>query len=152
MPPRTAVALASLACVAAGCGGQEEPTLAFSCTESEQAIAAALRAAPAQVRLPDGTRISDCVRGADDDGEQQQFGVLLVAVGDRLAPRAARDPREAERLGYLLGAAREGASRVNGIIDELVFRLAASGRALAGAPVAVRDAYLRGQAAGRRLG
>jgi len=81
----------------------------------------ALRTAPRDVRLSDGTRLSECVSGASDDAELQQIGFAFTPAADRLA--RTRDERSAFRLGYLVGAVRRGAATTNGVHLELVRRL-----------------------------
>jgi len=68
-----------------------------------------LRAAPGAVRLPGGTRLSECITRAYQDAEVQQLGFTLTPVADQLA-RSAR-PADALALGYLLGAVERGARR-----------------------------------------
>lgn len=105
----------------AGCGGGSPKPLPPACAEGPAAIVRALAAAPAAVRLADGTPLSKCVASANDDGEVQQLGYALTPAADRLA--AQRTPVAALRLGYLVGAARRGAAHVNGVQGELVRRL-----------------------------
>lgn len=131
----------------AGCGS--EPTRqSFACTENREAIARALQHAPGTVAFEDGTRLSECVSQADDDGELQQFGVLVTGVADRLAQRTG-DARAATQLGYLVGAARRGGSASNGVQAELVHRLESVARVLEDAG---QRAFARGLAAGERTG
>src|SRR4051794_13562553 len=106
---RRRVALVALVVAAAGCGAQDS-TLAPGCTDDTASIARALQRAPAPVRLSDGTRLSDCLAKADTDAELQSFGALVTQVADDLADRG-----DAVRLGYLIGAARRGAARTNGV-------------------------------------
>ena len=144
---RPALALL-LAAAVAGCGA--EPTrMSFACTEDRAALERALERAPEPVVLADGTRLSACVGQADDDAELQSFGVLVTAVADRLAERAASDPRAAARLGYLVGAARRGGSSSNGVQAELVHRLEAVARRV---PESAGEPFARGLAAGERTG
>ena len=114
----TAAALA--AAIAAGCGSHPAP-LSPACGQGADAILRALANAPGPVRLADGTRLSECVTHAYDDGELQSLGFALTPAPDRLAARAT--PAAALELGYLIGAVRRGASRTNGIHLELVRRL-----------------------------
>jgi hypothetical protein len=122
-----------------------------ACQTDAGTIERALAAAPGRVVLAGGTRLSDCVTGARQEGQLQTIGALLSAVADGLAPRAARSPRVALALGYLLGAVQRGASRTNGIHGELVRRLEQDGE-LEGAPAANAAALRRGVQAGRQHG
>jgi len=112
--------LVAVAVLAAGCG-TAKPKLPPACSDGPGMIVKALAAAPAPVTLGDGTRISECVAGAFDDGETQQLGFSLTPAADRLAAR--HTPEAAVQVGYLVGAARRGAAHANGIQAELVRRL-----------------------------
>lgn len=145
---RTAVAIGTaLTLLLGGCGGGRPEPLTPACSGSPESVLRALRSAPGAVRLADGTRLSDCVRRAFDDGELQQLGYALTPVADRLAARATAPA--AVQLGYLVGAVRRGASRTNGIHGELVRRL--EGTVTFDAP-ALLDAARRGAQAGETTG
>jgi hypothetical protein len=135
---------------AAGCR-TEEPKLPASCRDQPERVAAALRVAPAPVRLPDGTRLSTCLRRARSDAELQDVGTTFTEVADVLAARVARSDAAALQLGYLIAAARRGAQRTNGVGLELQRRLEQT-VPLDGPPPARRAAFERGDAAGRRSG
>ena len=135
--------LVALVVAAAGCGTKDS-TLSPACTTDTASITRALQDAPAPVRLPDGTPLSECLSKADTDAELQSFGALITEVADDLADRG-----DAVRLGYLIGAARRGAAKTNGVGLELEHRLEISARRLAGGD----DAQLeRGVRAGARTG
>jgi len=114
-------------------------------------VAAALRGAPRAVRLADGTRLSTCLKRAQQDGDLQQVGVIFTQAADALAVQARRSDDAAIRLGYLIAAARRGARTTNGVASELVRRLEQS-TGLDGPPAPHRAAFDRGIAAGERLG
>ena len=119
-----ALALALTACT------KDEPAMPATCTTTHaDGYARALRAVPAPVRLPGGTRISECLRRVRTDSDLQDLGVILYQVADRLGDRAraGRDPAAARELGYLAGAVRAGAERSNGISSELSRRIDRSG-------------------------
>jgi hypothetical protein len=144
---RRVLAAALLPAALAGGCGRERAALSPLCTGRPEAVLSALRSAPDPVRLADGTRLSECVIGARDDGEIQQLGFTLTPAADRLA--RARTPTAALRLGYLLGAVRHGAQQTNGIHVELVRRLDATATLAA---AALRAALARGARAGEARG
>jgi hypothetical protein len=150
MGGRAALALAAALAVAVGCGTDEGAPLPLACERAET-VAAALARAPGPVRLPGGTRISDCVRLARAAGDQQAIGLAFTGAADRLGQELATSDDAALRLGYLVGATRAGAQDTNGVHDELLFRLAQAA-GVGGPPDARRAAYERGRSAGRRLG
>jgi hypothetical protein len=144
----------ALALAAAGCGEQDPAPVDAACTASPGAIEHALARAPAPVMLPSGTRLSECVAGARTDADLQNAGLVLTRAADHLADRAQRgDAAAALDLGYLVGAARRGASRTNGIHAELAHRVESSARALAdGGSANLAAALQRGLRAGRASG
>lgn len=107
--------------VQAGCG-EAKTALAPACTDSAEAVVAALERAPEPVTLSDGTPLSDCVDQARTDIELQSLGTVLTTAADRLAGE-----RRAIALGYLVGAARRGARHNSGVSVELVRRLENAG-------------------------
>ena len=141
---RRRVVLVVLVVAAAGCGTQDS-TLSPACTDDRASIIHALQRAPAPVRLSDGTPLSQCLAKADTDAELQNFGALITQVADDLANHG-----DAVRLGYLIGAARRGAAKTNGVGAELEHRLETSARRLAGGAQASR--LERGVRAGARTG
>ena len=146
------VLTSSLCCAAfaAGCSSTPSPP-SPACSESAQAVEAALAGAPGIVRLGDGTRLSECVSHAIEQGPLEDVGATFVVAADDLAARAARDRVAALRLGYLVGATRRGAARTNGAALELAHRIERAG-ALSGAPAASLAAEQVGLAAGQRSG
>lgn len=144
LPAHVAIALVAVA--AAGCGEERKPVPA-ACIKGPTPIVAALHTAPGNVALSDGTRLSECVSRTFTDAEVQSVGIAFTAAGDRLGVRARRSDAAALELGYLVGAARRGASKTNGIQLELVRRLEQT-MGLDGPPPARLAAYRRGLRAG----
>jgi hypothetical protein len=144
---RAAIAIGTaLATLAAGCGSETEP-LPPACSDGPAEVARALRAAPGDVRLSDGTLLSACVARAGDDAELQQVGYAFTPVADGLREIGTR--RAALELGFLVGAVRRGARRTNGIHAELVRRME---RRVAYDEPALLHAAERGAAAGEEHG
>ena len=146
---RTRIGLvAALAALAGGCG-DENRDLPDACRAVPDEVLAALGSAPRPVELA-GTRLSECLTRAGEPGDLERLGAAWVEVAARLADAARRDPRgpAAMRLGYLIGAAREGASRTQGIHDELLRRL---DQELTGISIST-GSYPRGFEAGRDRG
>jgi hypothetical protein len=150
---RLSPAFAASAAIAAiaGCGPHEAPPPA-GCSVDSDSLELALLKAPQKVALPGGARLSQCVARARSDAQLQDTGRLLTQVADRLARHAARDPRSALALGYLIGAARRGAAQSQDVHAELVHRLERSGAELEREGGARRAALHRGVAAGERSG
>jgi hypothetical protein len=117
----SAVAIgAVLAVLATGCA-EEQPPLPPACGDGPGVVRKALAKAPGDVRLYDGTLLSDCVAKASTDAELQLVGYGLTPVADALASTSTE--RAATQLGFLVGAARRGGSSSNGVQAELVRRL-----------------------------
>ena len=151
MTTRALLTAALAALTAAGCSTQDPEPVPAACIESREAIAAALQAAPRAVTLADGTRLSQCIERARTDAELQTLGIVVTGVADDLALHARDDPRAAARLGYLIGAARDGARRTNGVALELARRLEQTAT-LDGAPAAIHAALQAGLRAGEATG
>ncbi|MEY2515415.1 MAG: hypothetical protein QOJ89_2773 [bacterium] len=112
------------ALVVAGCGMSEPDPVPDACIDEPAAIERALARAPAQVRLEDGTALSQCVHlAAPRGGELQALGVTLTRVADGLRSGALTDPDAAMRLGYLVGAVRRGAAKTPGLAAQLARRI-----------------------------
>jgi hypothetical protein len=156
MARRTAalLAVAALGAAAGGCGSSDSPRVDAACTVSPAAIERALARAPRPVALPSGTRLSECVSDARTDADLQNAGLVLTRAADHLAARAQRgDASAAVALGYLVGAARRGAARTNGIHAELARRVESAARVLAnGGGAAAAGALERGMRAGEATG
>jgi hypothetical protein len=145
------LALSAVAAMAA-CGGTSNP-LDESCLRSAGTIERALMRAPAPVRLPTGTRLSQCVANARSDSDLQNAGLVLTRAADDLSAAAKRgDAGAALRLGYLVGATRRGAARTAGIHAELQRRIERAAAFLDAAGPRVTAAVSRGRRAGEATG
>jgi hypothetical protein len=143
---RAALAIV-LALVATGCGDSKPDPMPPACSDGPDQVLRALRNAPDDVALSDGTLLSECVARAFDDAELQLLGYAFTPAADRLAARADADA--AFQLGFLIGAVRRGAKHTNGVHLELVRRMETT--------VTFDDPQLvaaaeRGAAAGERAG
>lgn len=118
-----AVAVALLA----GCGEDEVDTPA-ACLAPAATYLDALRSAPGQVLLEGSTPISDCLVDDQSPADVSRVGEEMVDAATQLNAAARRDPASDEtvQLGYLIGAAQEGASA--DIHTDLVRRLDAAAR------------------------
>ena len=145
-----AAALVLAALALTGCSRSDGPAPSPECTVGPREVAGALRAAPGDVRLGDGTAISDCVRRARSDADLQTIGLVLTRVAEDLEDRARSTPRAALELGYLIGAARRGAPSDSALQAELVHRLERSA-AIRMSPAAER-ALAEGIRAGEQRG
>ena len=151
MLDRRSLAIAAVVgVVAAGCGTSETPPPSAECTAEPAAVTRALAKAPGEVRLADGTALSDCVRRAESDAELQNLGLVLTGVAEDLEASAPSAPRAALQLGYLIGAARRGAPSESSIQAELVHRLERSGAVTLSAEA--ERALAEGMRAGERGG
>ena len=149
MPARRSLLIALVAL--AGCADSEDPPLPAACTEGAGHVERALGRAPGEVRLADGTLLSECVRRATSDSELQNLGLVLTEVAEDLEAGARRVPVDALRLGYLVGAARRGAPGDSRVQTELVRRLERSA-AVDGLPPAAERALGEGMRAGEARG
>ena len=136
--------------VAGGCTESDGPPPSTACTAEPAAVAAALAKAPGEVRLADGTPLSECVARAGSDAELQNLGLVLTGVAEDLEAQALEEPRAALQLGYLIGAARRGAPSESSLQAELVHRLERS--AALDLPAAAERALAEGMRAGERSG
>jgi hypothetical protein len=130
---------------------RNDPALPAACRDGSAAVARALRAAPGDVTLRGGTRLSTCLQRADSDAELQEVGLSYTSVASDLAGQVPRSNAAAVQLGYLVGAAQKGADRTQGVGLELARRLAQE-IGIGGPPAARKAAYQRGLAAGKRTG
>jgi hypothetical protein len=128
-PAALALAPIVLALALAACGTSEEGT-PVACLEGSKAYLKALEDAPEPVRLPGGTRISDCLPKNQAGGELATIGGSMVRAATTLNSEARDDPGgpAAIRLGFLLGAVERGAEDTAGIHSELVRRLEAAAK------------------------
>jgi hypothetical protein len=134
---------------AVGCGREDDHDLPAACESGAGAVRAALASAPGAVRV-NGTPISGCFVRSSDPADVQLVGATYVALATELAAGARHEPEgaAATRLGYLVGAARRGASRTQGIHDELVRRIEQELVTVD----AGSEAFRRGERAGRASG
>jgi hypothetical protein len=120
------IGLAALATAAlASCGSKGSDAVPTACQSDVGGYLAALRTAPAPVRLDGETPISDCFTG----DESPDIGQAVIGAATRLNDGARRDPGGAAtvQLGYLAGAVHEGTSHVPSEAD-LVRRLDTAAR------------------------
>jgi hypothetical protein len=141
-----------LALVLAGCAGAREDPVPTGCMDRPATIVQALARAPSTVTLPDGTRLSTCLRTARADGDLQALGVSLISVADTLRARVASDPGAAVGLGYLAGAGRAGVAVNPGLAAELGRRVERATALADDAPQAVQAARAKGLLAGESSG
>lgn len=144
-----ACAAAAAAIGAAGCSTDDESPVPVACRSTSSALERALADAPEPVTL-DGTPISECFTRASDPANIQTMGLALTEVAADLSAAARERPNgdAAVRLGYLVGAIREGASGTQGIHDELVRRVEQELAAVDTSSSAFRE----GERAGRQSG
>jgi hypothetical protein len=138
-------------CAAAGCASSHHDPPSLACIQSPGDVRTALRRAPGEVALADGTRLSQCVGSARGAADLQNVGGTFTSAAVPLEASAPRNPRAALELGYLVGAVERGATETAGLQDELVNRMHNS---LAGAHLtgAEQTAATRGRVAGRTRG
>jgi hypothetical protein len=137
-----------LVALAVGCGKDADKGLPSACPADADQVLAALRQAPAPVRIQ-GVALSECLTKRSSPGEVQRVGATYVEAAATLSDQARSHPRgpAALRLGYLVGAAHRGASSTEGVHSELIRRLDQE-LTSAGPAAAIR----RGVGAGRRTG
>jgi hypothetical protein len=146
-----------LAVFAAGCGRSASDPTPVACLDTASAYLAALEGAPAHVRLSGDTPISDCLAENQQEGELATVGEALVGAATALDAEARAEPGGSAnlQLGYLVGAAQQGADGTNGIHTELLRRLTVAARYAPGReplPPAFYRVYRTGYAAGKRSG
>ncbi len=120
----------ALAALALGCGSSDPPQTPAACLIPASGYLAALEAAPGEVRLDSTTPISDCLVEDQATGALQEVGSSLVGAVTELNREIRSDPDPASivELGYLVGAVQEGASKTNGIHQDLILRLDSAAR------------------------
>jgi hypothetical protein len=131
------IAAIAMAAALAGCGSSGAESLPPACIQGPGAFVKALARAPGAVSLG-GTPISRCFNRDARGDDEQIVGTNLLAAAQQLS-----DGGKALQLGYLIGAARRGASR-NGLAAELIRRLQQEPTAA----MAASGAYQRGLRAG----
>jgi hypothetical protein len=147
--PSVAVVLALLL---PGCAGARQDPVPTGCMDRPTTIVQALARAPSAVTLPDGTRLSTCLRRVRADGDLQALGVSLISVADTLRARVASDPGAAAGLGYLAGAVRAGVAVNPGLAAELGRRIERATALADDAPPAAQAARAKGLLAGESGG
>jgi hypothetical protein len=112
-----------------GCGAPSDST-PVACLEGPGSYLAALKNAPGTVELRGETSISDCLVENQQAGDLATVGGALVTVATRLNAEARAEIGGTAnlRLGYLLGAAEQGANGTSGIHADLIRRLTAAAR------------------------
>ena len=150
---KRSVLLAAVLVAGCGPGDDDDAALSPACTEGPAQVAQALRKAPGEARLEDGTPLSACVDDAVTDAELQNVGIAMTSAAEALEERALTDERAALELGYLVGAARRGAGSASAIQAELVRRLERSAAldpeaATPAARAAVQEGLKAGEAGG----
>jgi hypothetical protein len=106
------------------------------------------------VRLPDSTPISDCLAPDQDPADVARVGEQMIDAATQLNARARRDPSgdATVRLGYLIGAAQQGADDIH---TDLLRRLDAAARFTKRGtppPASFERAFGEGYAAGQDNG
>ena len=143
-----ALALA-IALALSGCSDAGDDAVPVACKEGADTVRAALARAPARVELG-GTPLSECFTRGANSADLQQVGSAYVAAAARLADEARLRPDgpAALRLGYLVGAARRGASGTQGIHEELMRRIEQELIRVDTASAAYRRGYESGRSRG----
>ena len=121
-----AVAGATTAVLAAGCGSDPEETPSACLTGSADYVRILARA-PDGVAFDDGTTISECLVPEQSGGELANVGEEMIAAATTLNAQAREEPTSlaAVQLGYLVGSVEKGSE---GIHADLVRRLNAAAR------------------------
>jgi hypothetical protein len=140
----------------AGCG-EEEADTPDACLVGADAYVEALEDAPDPVLLDGSTPISDCLTPDQDPAELGEIGEEMIDAATDLNAAARRDPSgpATVELGYLVGAAQEGAAQSGGIHADLLRRLDAAARFNEGGrplPTSFERAFGEGYAAGQEEG
>lgn len=147
------IALGGALALLAGCGPGATPVPA-GCTDDQQQVLTALRAAPGPVALTGGFRLSRCISDGTDEAELESVGLVFHQVAERLrvTAREGQDGAAAVQLGYLIGATRRGAKHTNGVMAELQRRIELVGGRLQSDDPRLAADVTRGLAAGERTG
>lgn len=151
--PALAASAVAIALVTA-CG-EDDPETPAACLAPGRAYLDALESAPRPVRLEGSTPISGCLVDGQSPVDVSRVGEGMIDAATRLNATARRDPTsdEAVRLGYLIGAAQEGASP--DIHTDLLRRLDAAARFTEGGrplPASFEHTFGQGYAAGQESG
>jgi hypothetical protein len=121
--------LVALACLAAGCGKQDDST-PVACLQGKEVYLAALVDSPGAVKLAGETPISECLAENQQGGNLATVGEAMVEAATELNGEARTVPtsQAALRLGFLIGAAQRGADSTEGIHADLLRRLTVAAR------------------------
>jgi hypothetical protein len=125
---RFPICMALLAAIAlSGCGRTDDST-PRACLSGSGAYLRALEGAPGAVTLAGGVPISDCLAKNQQAGDLASVGGAMLRAATELNSEARAEPGGAAnlRLGYLIGAAQNGAEGTGGIHAELMRRLVAA--------------------------
>jgi hypothetical protein len=155
-PPIAFALLCLLVLFGAGCGGRDDST-PVACLEGASVYIGALAKAPGEVKLAGETPISECLAENQQGGDLATVGAAMIEAATELNAEARTKPGGDVdlQLGYLLGAARRGADRSEGIHADLIRRLAVAARYAPGnqpLPPAFLRTYRQGFDAGRDHG
>jgi len=139
-----------------GCGNPEDTT-PVACLEGAGTYLKALATTPGAVKLRGETPIGDCLAENQQGGDLATVGAAMVEAATKLNAEARGEPGGAAnlQLGYLLGAAQQGAERTNGIHAELIRRLSFAARYSPDnrpLPAAFLNTYRKGFDAGEARG
>lgn len=142
------------AALLAGCGDDDVDTPA-ACMAPADTYLDALRSAPDQVLLAGSTPISGCLVDDQSPADVSRVGQEMVDAATQLNAAARRNPSSDEtvQLGYLIGAAQDGASP--DIHTDLLRRLDAAARFSEGGrplPASFERTFGEGYAAGQDSG
>lgn len=156
MCPRLLTASVVSLFVLVGCGGPDDST-PVACLEGAPAYLHALADAPGEVELGGTAPISDCLAKNQTGGDLATVGAAMLTATTKLNVEARAKPGGPAnlQLGYLLGAAQNGADGTEGIHTELIRRLSAAARYSPDnqpLPATFLDAYRRGFDAGQAHG
>ncbi len=144
-------AAAVLALGIAGCSSQEDEETPSACLVEAPAYLQALRAAPGEVRLGEGTPISDCLPPEQDGGELAQVGSAMIAAATELNGEGRADPGGAApvELGYLSAAVSRGADSIH---TDLARRVTTAAQFSPGGSGTLSAEFLRGFGRGYEAG
>jgi hypothetical protein len=125
---RSSIALLAVAAIlgAAGCGTKKNDLAPAACLATNEGYLKALDRAPREVRLAGSTPISACLVPEQDAGQLANIGHEMIIAATKLNAEARRGSAAATlQLGYLIGAASQGASSIH---TDLVRRLNSAAR------------------------
>ncbi|HEX5762335.1 MAG TPA: hypothetical protein VFY04_04355 [Solirubrobacterales bacterium] len=143
---RTFAPIVALALVLTACGSTSDAT-PVACLDGPAAYVGALGDAPGGVKLNGEAAISECLAENQQGGDLATVGRSMVEAATQLnaEAREGSGSRAALRLGYMLGAAANGAEETGGIHADLLRRLDAAARYRLRPAQAFRTGYAAGQ-------